>query len=258
MYSEHLNFLIDTLKQSQELSIIDAKMLDLVRSCTAGCNDENENEAIGYSTTKFEEAMKNGWKLLYLIPVNTLEDLPEKWQIVENSPLVGKEFRTSPSTTVHVNMIERHIDTVDGTPGCVYRINANTKLAFMLYGNTVIEYKTTDGQNMEMTNNYSCACFIKGFPFKVPFPCVTTIIHATNPETNETEDYAFVSDIRNISREEISPDEIKNKFFSPEGTTLYPNMTEEELEEINSSRKVNSDIAPDGDDGFTGETPSAQ
>lgn len=249
MYSEHLNSLINSYQQSQDMSIIDAKMIDFIRACTAGCNDENENEAIGYSTAKFDVAIKNGWKLLYLIPVTTLEDLPEKWQIVENSPLIGKEFRTSSKTTVHVNMIERHIDTIDGTPGCVYRINANSKLAFMLYGNTVIEYKTTDGNNMDLVNNYSCACFINHFPFDVPFPCVTTIIHATNPETNEYEDYAFVSDIRNITREEISPDEIKNKFFSPAGTSLYPNMTEEELEAINSSRKVNSNIAPDGDDG---------
>lgn len=249
MYSEHLNSLINSYQQSQDMSIIDAKMIDFIRACTAGCNDENENEAIGYSTAKFDAAIKNGWKLLYLIPVTTLVDLPEKWQIVENSPLIGKEFRTSSKTTVHVNMIERHSDTIDGTPGCVYRINANSKLAFMLYGNTVIEYKTTDGNNMDLVNNYSCACFINHFPFDVPFPCVTTIIHATNPETNESEDYAFVSDIRNITREEISPDEIKNKFFSPAGTSLYPNMTEEELEAINSSRKVNSNIAPDGDDG---------
>ena len=249
MYSEHLNSLINSYQQSQDMSIIDAKMIDFIRACTAGCNDENENEAIGYSTAKFDAAIKNGWKLLYLIPVTTLEDLPEKWQIVENSPLIGKEFRTSSKTTVHVNIIERHIDTIDGTPGCVYRINANSKLAFMLYGNTVIEYKTTDGNNMDLVNNYSCACFINHFPFDVPFPCVTTIIHATNPETNESEDYAFVSDIRNITREEISPDEIKNKSFSPAGTSLYPNMTEEELEAINSSRKVNSNIAPDGDDG---------
>ena len=249
MYSEHLNSLINSYQQSQDMSIIDAKMIDFIRACTAGCNDENENEAIGYSTAKFDAAIKNGWKLLYLIPVTTLEDLPEKWQIVENSPLIGKEFRTSSKTTVHVNMIERHIDTIDGTPGCVYRINANSKLAFMLYGNTVIEYKTNDGNNMDLVNNYSCACFINHFPFDVPFPCVTTIIHATNPETNESEDYAFVSDIRNITREEISPDEIKNKFFSPAGTSLYPNMTEEELEAINSSRKVNSNIALDGDDG---------
>ena len=222
MYSDHLNFLIDTLKQSQELSIIDAKMLDLVRSCTAGCNDENENEAIGYATAKFEDAIKNAWKLLYLIPLNTLEDIPEKWIIVENSPLVGKDFRTSPKTTVHVELIERHADTIDGTPGCVYRINGDSHLAFMLYGNTVIEYKTTDGMNMELVNNYSCACFIQKFPFVVPYPCVTTIIHAINPETNENEDYAFISDIRNISREEISAEELQNKFFSPEGTSLYP------------------------------------
>ena len=253
MYSEHLNSLINSYQQSQDMSIIDVKMIDFIRACTAGCNDENENEAIGYSTAKFDAAIKNGWKLLYLIPVTTLEDLPEKWQIVENSPLIGKEFRTSSKTTVHVNMIERHIDTIDGTPGCVYRINANSKLAFMLYGNTVIEYKTIDGNNMDLVNNYSCACFINHFPFDVPFPCVTTIIHATNPETNESEDYAFVSDIRNITREEISPDEIKNKFFSPAGTSLYPNMTEEELEAINSSRKVNSNIAPDGDDGKPAE-----
>lgn len=222
MYSEHLETLIDTYLKSQDMTLIDFKMVDLVRACTAGCNDENENEAIGYSTTKFEEAIKNGWKLLYLIPLNTLEDLPEKWMIVENSPLVGKDFRTSAKTTVHVELIERHTDTIDGTPGCVYRINGDSHLAFMLYGNTVIEYKTTDGQNMELVNNYSCACFVQKFPFVVPYPCVTTIIHAINPETQETEDYAFISDIRNVSREEISAEDLHNKFFSPEGTSLYP------------------------------------
>ena len=59
MYSEHLNSLINSYQQSQDMSIIDAKMIDFIRACTAGCNDENENEAIGYSTTKFEEAIKN-------------------------------------------------------------------------------------------------------------------------------------------------------------------------------------------------------
>ena len=235
----------------QDMSVADFKLMDLVRTCTAGCNDENENEAIGYSTAKFEEAIKNGWKLLYLIPLNALEDLPEKWAIVENSPLVGKDFRTSAKTSVHVELIERHVDTIDGTPGCVYRINGDSHLAFMLYGNTIIEYKTTDGQNMDLVNNYSCACFIQQFPFKVPYPCVTTIIHAINPETQENEDYAFISDIRNISREEVSPEDLQNKFFSPEGTALYPNP---EFIDIPSneeaSTKDNSDIAPDGDDGF--------
>ena len=176
-----------------------------------------------------------------------------------NSPLVGKDFRTSSKTSVHVELIERHVDTIDGTPGCVYRINGDSHLAFMLYGNTIIEYKTTDGQNMDLVNNYSCACFIQQFPFKVPYPCVTTIIHAINPETQENEDYAFISDIRNISREEVSPEDLQNKFFSPEGTALYPNPEFIDIpsdEEV--STKDNNDIAPDGDDGFTGETPSAQ
>lgn len=247
MYSEHLNFLTEAFKKSRDMSMIDFKMIDFMTACTAGC-DENENKAIGQSVAKFEAAIKDAWKLLYLIPVNTLEDLPEKWVIVENSPLVGKNFRTSSKTSVHVDMIERHVDTIDGTPGCVYRINANSKLAFMLYGNTVIEYKTTDGINLDMQNNYSCACFIKEFPFNVPFPCVTTIIHATNPETNEVEDYGFVSDIRNVTREEISQDDLKNHFFSPEGTALYPNMSEEELNAMNPKT-----IAPNGDDGKPAE-----
>ena len=259
MYTEHLNTLIDTYLKSQDMSVVDFKLMDLVRACTAGCNDENENEAIGYSTAKFEEAIKNGWKLLYLIPLNALEDLPEKWAIVENSPLVGKDFRTSSKTSVHVELIERHVDTIDGTPGCVYRINGDSHLAFMLYGNTIIEYKTTDGQNMDLVNNYSCACFIQQFPFKVPYPCVTTIIHAINPETQENEDYAFISDIRNVSREEVSPEDLQNKFFSPEGTALYPNPEFIDIpSDEEASTKDNSDIAPDGDDGFTGETPSAQ
>ena len=117
MYTEHLNTLIDTYLKSQDMSVTDFKLMDLVRACTDGCNDENENEAIGYSTAKFEEAIKNGWKLLYLIPLNALEDLPEKWAIVENSPLIGKDFRTSSKTSVHVELIERHVDTIDGTPG---------------------------------------------------------------------------------------------------------------------------------------------
>ena len=170
---------------------------------------------------------------MYLIPHIPLEDTPEKWIIEENSPMIGKDFRVSNKHRVHIEMIERHADTIDGTPGAVYRINANSKLAFMLYGNTVTEYDTTDGENMDLKNNYSTAAFIRNFPFTIPYPIVITIIHAKKKDSDETEDYGFISDIRNISRDEVSADDLHNHFFSPAGTSMYPNLTEEELNQFN-------------------------
>ena len=237
-YIESLNTLLENNHKDHEYTSIESKLLDVIKECASGLDGMDVNKAMGSVTQKFETAINNAWKLVYLIPMITLEDKPEKWVLVEDSPMLDKNFRTSNKTHVHVDMLERHIDTIDGTPGCVYRINANSKLAFMLYGNTVIEYETTNGEDMEIKNNYSCACFIKQFPFQVPYPTVTTIIHAEykDEETGEmkTEDYGYISDIRNISREEISEDELKNHFFSPTGTSLFPNMPIEELEAISN------------------------
>ena len=41
MYTEHLNTLIDTYLKSQDMSVTDFKLMDLVRACTDGCNDDN-------------------------------------------------------------------------------------------------------------------------------------------------------------------------------------------------------------------------
>ncbi len=232
-YIDSLNTLIERNKMDHEVSEIEAKLIDIITACTIGTDGMSDSEATGFTAARFESVVNNAWKLAYLIPMIALEDKPENWVIVENSPMLGKEFRTSNTTTVQVNMLERHIDTIDGTPGCVYRINANSKLAFMLYGNNMIEYDTTDGENMDLANNYACACFIDQFPFTVPFPTVTTIIHVKTGNPGETEDYGFISDIRNISREEIDGEELKHHFFSPMGTSLYPKLSDAECQMMN-------------------------
>lgn len=232
-YIENLNNLLDANSKDHEISEIESKLIDVVRLCAENTDTMPIQDATGTSAARFETAINNAWKLVYLIPMITLEDKPEKWVIVEDSPMYGKDFRTSEKTTVHVSMLERHVDTIDGTPACIYRINGNSKLAFMLYGNNVIEYKTKDGKDMELSNTYACACFIDAFPFTVPFPTVTTIIHVAN-DNGETEDYGFISDIRNISREEIDADDLKTRFFSPIGTSLYPSLSIEECNELAS------------------------
>lgn len=212
-------------------------VLDVVKMCAEATKmTENNSAALADATKKFEEVMNHCWKMLYLVPPHPLVDDSDKWVVVPQSSFIGSMFRTSPDTQVKVEMIERHADTVDGTPGCVYRINGNIKLAFMLYGNTIIEYETSNGEDMEMKNNYACACFITEFPFEVPYPSITTIIHAKvkDADGNDTvEDYGFISDVRNLTREEIDSEDLKNRFYSPKGTTLYPNMTHEEAEAMN-------------------------
>lgn len=233
-YVDGLNMLLEANHQDHEYSKIESLLMEVVEECAKGTDDKSISEAMGTASNKFETAINHAWKLMYLIPMFAIEDKPEKWTIVENSPLIGKDFRVCNTRKVHVDMIERHVDTVDGTPGCVYRINANSKLAFMLYGNSVVEYETKDGENMDLKNNYSCACFVNQFPFVVPYPTVTTIIHVKNEGEDEVdfEDYGFISDIRNISREEVSAEDLHGHFFSPTGTALYPTLTEEELEQF--------------------------
>lgn len=237
-YIKSLETLMENNHQDHEYSKVESLLLDVINECTAGLDGEDVNKAIGQASQKFEAAINNAWKLVYLIPMITLKDEPEKWIPVEESPLLGKTFRTSNATKVNVTTLERHSDTIDGTPGCIYRINGNSKLAFMLYGNTVIEYDTTNGEDMDLKNNYTCACFVKEFPFKVPYPTVTTIIHAKTKDEDGaevTEDYGFISDIRNISREEVSADELKGRFFSPNGTQLFPNLSEDELKALDTT-----------------------
>lgn len=240
-YIECINTILKANREDHDISSIESHLIEVVKECAAGTDDSSISNATGVATSKFETAINNIWKLLYLIPMITLEDKPEKWEIVEQSPMLGRDFRTSSKTVVHVNMLERHTDTIDGTPGCVYRINANSKLAFMLYGNNIIEYNTNNGKDMNLHNTYSCACFIDQFPFTVPYPTVTTIIHVKSENSDETEDYGFISDIRNISREEISAEDVHNRFFSPNGTSLYPNLTDEERNEMNdAANKINT------------------
>lgn len=257
-YVDGLNMLLEANHQDHEYSKIESLLMEVVEECAKGTDDKSISEAMGTASNKFETAINHAWKLMYLIPMFAIEDKPEKWTIVENSPLIGKDFRVCNTRKVHVDMIERHVDTVDGTPGCVYRINANSKLAFMLYGNSVVEYETKDGENMDLKNNYSCACFVNQFPFVVPYPTVTTIIHVKNEGEDEVdfEDYGFISDIRNISREEVSAEDLHGHFFSPTGTSLYPTLTEEELEQFASVDAQSTESAP-ADEGENTEEVAA-
>ena len=257
-YVDGLNMLLEANHQDHEYSKIESLLMEVVEECAKDTDDKSISEAMGTASNKFETAINHAWKLMYLIPMFAIEDKPEKWTIVENSPLIGKDFRVCNNRKVHVDMIERHVDTVDGTPGCVYRINANSKLAFMLYGNSVVEYETKDGENMDLKNNYSCACFVNQFPFVVPYPTVTTIIHVKNEGEDEVdfEDYGFISDIRNISREEVSAEDLHGHFFSPTGTSLYPTLTEEELEQFASVDAQSTESAP-ADEGENTEEVAA-
>lgn len=243
-YVEGLNMLLEANHQDHEYSKIESLLMQVVEECAKDTDDKSISEAMGTASNKFETAINHAWKLMYLIPMFAIEDKPEKWTIVENSPLIGKDFRVCNTRKVHVDMIERHVDTVDGTPGCVYRINANSKLAFMLYGNSVVEYETKDGENMDLKNNYSCACFVNQFPFVIPYPTVTTIIHVKTDGEEEFEDYGFISDIRNISREEVSAEDLHGHFFSPTGTALYPTLTEEELEQFQLVNGQPAEVTP--------------
>lgn len=243
MAINYFDSLTEILKKNQadheysENEALMVKVLENIMPKVKGIEDNSA--AMSELTNEFEDCINNVWRLAYLIPIHDLVDEPDKWEILPDSPLIGKNFKTSNNTSVHVDLIEIHKDTIDGTPAAVYRINANSKLAFMLYGNTIIEYNTRDGKNINMTNNYSCACFIDAFPFQVPYPTVTTIINVmgTNDDGEEciTEKCGFISDIRNISREEVTESELKNNFFSPKGTSLYPNATQEELDSWNSA-----------------------
>lgn len=203
---------------------LDHDLKALLRDCMKGTDPENVNNAISTAVGRFEVMAERAWHMLYLLPTIPLEDAPEKWAICENTPLQGRTFRVSKDDTVVAELIERHTDTIDGTPGCVYRLNGDTRLAFMLYGTTVIEYEmdTNNPNEMQVSNTYSCASFIDSWPFTVPYPCVVTLIHAINKENGEHEDYGFVSDIRNLFREEISAEDMKGRFFTPEGTSMYP------------------------------------
>lgn len=236
-YFESLQTILSNNALNHEYTPVEQNLVEIIKECGAAAKDvETTSAAMRTATDKFEAAINNAWKMVYLIPQYPLEDTPEKWVMIPDSHFIGSEFRTSPSTKIKVEMVERHVDTVDGTPGCIYRLNGNTKLAFMLYGNTIVEYKTSDGENMELANNYSCACFINQFPFTVPYPSVTTIIHAhvkAEDGTESTEDYGFISDIRNLSREEISAEDLSQHFYSPKGTALYPNLTVEEAQAMN-------------------------
>lgn len=221
-YPEYVKSIIDLAHTDHEFNQIESTVFDVVTKCTKGLEDKSMTDAIGIASQKFESAMDNAWKALYLIPTIDLVDSPEKWQIVESSPLIGKDIKISQNESVHVEMLEYHTDTIIGSPACVYRINANSRLAVMMMGTTVIEYETENGEDMQITNSYSCMAFIQKFPFTVPYPTVTTVIHVKNKETGEVEDYGYISDIRNLSREEVSAEDLHHHFFSPVGTALFP------------------------------------
>lgn len=221
-YSDLVKSIAVTAHQDHDFNKLESMMYDIAEECANGIGDKQMNEAIGIATNKFEDAVNLAWKSLYLIPTIPLEDKPEKWIIVEDSPMLGKDIKISKSETIHVDMMERHVDTVDGSPAAVYRFNANSRFAVMLYGNTIIEYETENGEDMKITKSYSCVSFIRSFPFDVPYPTVTTVIHVKDKETGEVEDYGFISDIRNLSREEVSAEDLQHHFFSPAGTSLFP------------------------------------
>lgn len=229
-YSEYVESIIELARNDHDFTNLESKVFDIAMECSKDLTDKSMTYAIGIATNKFADAIDNAWKALYLIPTIDLIDAPEKWEIVETSPMIGKDIKISPTESIHVDMLERHVDTVSGSPACVYRINANSRFAIMMMGTTVIEYETENGEDMQITNTYSCMSFIKQFPFTVPYPTVTTVIHVKNKETGEVEDYGYISDIRNLSREEVSAEDLHHHFFSPTGTSLFP-TTETSQEE---------------------------
>lgn len=225
-YSDYVDSVIKLAHDDHDFSKIESMVFNTAVECAKGLENKPMTEAIGIATNKFEAVVDNAWKALYLIPTVDLIDAPEKWEIVESSPMIGKDIKISPTDSIHVEMLEHHVDTIEGSPASVYRINANSKFAVMMMGTTVIEYETENGEDMNITNSYSCLCFINKFPFSVPYPTITTVIHVKNKETEEAEDYGFISDIRNLSREEVSAEDLSHHFYSPAGTSLFPSNNE--------------------------------
>lgn len=221
-YPEYVKSIIKLAHTDHDFTNLESKVFDLATECSKDLADKPMTEAIGIATNKFENVIDDAWKALYLIPTVDLIDAPEKWEIVESSSMIGKDIKISPTESIHVEMLERHVDTILGSPACVYRINANSRFAMMMMGTTVIEYETENGEDMQITNSYSCLSFIQKFPFTVPYPTVTTVIHVKDKETGEVEDYGYISDIRNLSREEVSAEDLHHHFFSPAGTSLFP------------------------------------
>ena len=227
-YKENVEKLISDLHQYRDFTKLDSLMIDVVTNCANGLEEKEAREATAIATNKFEQTMDMAWKLLYLIPVIPLEDKPEKWIPVEESPMLGKTLQITKDITIPVEVLERHADTIDGSPAAVYRINANSKYAILLYANTIIRYETENGKDMKMTGSYARPSFIQKFPWVPQYPLVTTIINVKDPKTGETEDYGFISDIRNISREELSAEELQKHVFFPAGTSLLPAKDESE------------------------------
>lgn len=244
-YKENVEKLIYDLHQYRDFTNLDNMIIDVAKECANGLEEKEAREATAIATNKFEQAMDMAWKLLYLIPVIPLEDKPEKWIPVEDSPMLGKTLKISNSESVTIEILELHKDTIDGSPAAVYRINANSHLAMMLYGNTFIHYSTENGEDMKMSGSYAQPAFIQKFPWVPQYPLVTTIIHVKDPKNGENfEDYGFISDIRNMSREELSSDDLHNRRFSPAGTSVFPSK-----EEVSEETKDNteSDSEPDSE-----------
>lgn len=239
-YKENVEKLIFDLHQYREFTNLDDMIIDAVKECASNLEEKDMKESTAIATNKFEQAMDMAWKLLYMIPVIPLEDKPEKWIPVEESPMLGKTLKISNTESVTIETLELHRDTIDGSPAAVYRINANSRLAMMLYGNTFIIYDTENGKDMKMSGSYAQPAFIQKFPWVPQYPLVTTIIHAKDPESGEIEDYGFITDIRNMSREELSSEDLHKHRFSPAGTSVFPSK-----EEV--SEETEDTTEPDGE-----------
>ena len=182
-------------------------------------------EAVGEATADFEALVEAGWRALYMLPAVDLEDLPEKWiDVTEGSPLIKMPITVQKQPTekkIVVTKVELHADTINGTPGAVYRLNGDSRLAIMLYANSISNYDVPDGQPMEnakLRDVYAVAAFIDEFPFHVGWP-LTTQVFSYKGEDGTPKYAGFLSDLRNQHQDPIA--DPHSHLYTPLHTALF-------------------------------------
>lgn len=199
-------------------------LLDSIASNACPAPGFPTDEAVSEATTDYAELVEAGWRALYMLPSHDLEDLPEKWiDITEGSPLKNMPVsiqRKPENKAIIVTKVELHADTINGTPGAVYRLNGDSRLAIVLYANTVSTFDVPAGKRMEdaiLRDTYAVAAFIDKFPFHLGWPLTTQIFQYV--EDGKAKYTGFLSDLRNQHQDII--DDPQGHLYTPQHTSIY-------------------------------------
>ncbi|MCM1213941.1 MAG: hypothetical protein NC548_05385 [Lachnospiraceae bacterium] len=183
------------------------------------------DQAVGEAATDFEMLVEAGWRALYMLPANDLEDLPEKWlDVTDSSPLKGMPVTVQKKPTeirMVIHKVELHTDTINGSPAAVYRLNGDSRLCIMLYANTVAYFNVPAGhqfQDATLQHQYAISAFIEEFPFHVGWPLTTQVFRYTDND-GKPATVGLLSDIRNQHQDPI--DDPDAHLYTPMGTRLY-------------------------------------